>query len=449
MTAGAEALVVSEDVRIRLESFRVDSSIELSFHYFVLGEAAVDIEACHREMTGRVAPASSARPAPQAGPPERFFCRDGPLRWLRDDLYFSPTPTLLGEPLSLAFEWRDGSKRISVTLDRDRLAALSRLVPRLRAFEPATTFDGSPFVRRLEDEGVLVRVPLAERRAPERCAVRLVGHACLLLESPGARVVVDPLLTVRQRPHLPTPRLFDGDVDAIVITHPHWDHFNLDSLFLFDREVTVVIPRLVSPPSIVNIDMASVLRELGFCNIVELEPWEQVSVGSIELTALPFYGEPAANATQERLTLHAAVGGRTVVALADGCHDRFGRMDDVLVAAVERFGAVDMLFAPASGFHYPLDRITNRPFFVGPGLEQYTGDVDDFVRWTTIAGARVAVPYSLFHFTAADVDEDETAMRRDPLRRGSLRQLQERMDAWPDGPLLVLRPGEQLNWAAP
>jgi L-ascorbate metabolism protein UlaG (beta-lactamase superfamily) len=71
-----------------------------------------------------------------------------------------------------------------------------------------------------------------------------VGHASVLLEIDGFRILTDPILTSRVahlRRRVPLPEL--GAVDAIVISHLHMDHLHLRSLHLVSAGAHVIAPR--------------------------------------------------------------------------------------------------------------------------------------------------------------------------------------------------------------
>ena len=63
-------------------------------------------------------------------------------------------------------------------------------------------------------------------------AITYLGHATLLIEMDGQRILTDPVLRKRvghlQRkvPLLP----IEKDIDAVLISHLHWDHLDRPSL---------------------------------------------------------------------------------------------------------------------------------------------------------------------------------------------------------------------------
>ena len=73
-----------------------------------------------------------------------------------------------------------------------------------------------------------------------------IGHSTVLIEVDGVRLLTDPLLTKRV---LHLRRVVDVDpgvganVDAVLISHLHYDHLDLPSLRRLDRSCLVVVPR--------------------------------------------------------------------------------------------------------------------------------------------------------------------------------------------------------------
>ena len=76
--------------------------------------------------------------------------------------------------------------------------------------------------------------------------LRFVGHATVLIEVGGTRILTDPFLRARLGPlerHGPVPDADAiGDVDVIVISHGHRDHFDPVSLAAVHGRPTVVVP---------------------------------------------------------------------------------------------------------------------------------------------------------------------------------------------------------------
>ncbi len=102
-------------------------------------------------------------------------------------------------------------------------------------------------------------------------AITYVGHATVLLEMDGVRLLTDPLLRrrvgvlIRRGP--PPPPAASRDLDAVLVSHAHLDHLDLPSLRLIDRRTPVVAPR----------GLGALLRRLGFT------PLEMEAGGEVEI----------------------------------------------------------------------------------------------------------------------------------------------------------------------
>jgi L-ascorbate metabolism protein UlaG (beta-lactamase superfamily) len=108
-----------------------------------------------------------------------------------------------------------------------------------------------------------------------------VGHATVLLELGGARLLTDPLLRGRvghlrrlaARPSRETTR----DIDAVLISHLHLDHLDVASLRRLPRDVAVLAPS----------GAGRLLRRLGFARTTELRAGEQAEVAGVAVLAVP------------------------------------------------------------------------------------------------------------------------------------------------------------------
>jgi hypothetical protein len=117
--------------------------------------------------------------------------------------------------------------------------------------------------------------------------VTIVGHAGLMVESAGQRVLLDPIL--RETPlgightvYSPGRALTLSAMPpptVIVVTHAHFDHYDLESLSKLDRALTVLVPR--------DVRIARGLRELGFRHIVVLEPWQRHQLDGLTIRVTP------------------------------------------------------------------------------------------------------------------------------------------------------------------
>ena len=97
-----------------------------------------------------------------------------------------------------------------------------------------------------------------------------IGHATVLVEIDGVRILTDPALTVSMahlRRRRPTPTL--EDVDVVAISHLHMDHLHRPSL----RRIADAKPRVLLPAG-----SMSLLRGLGFEDVLEMRPGDSVDL---------------------------------------------------------------------------------------------------------------------------------------------------------------------------
>lgn len=110
--------------------------------------------------------------------------------------------------------------------------------------------------------------------------VTYVGHATVLAELDGARLLTDPVLRSRVGPlrrHGARPAAGVAEnLDAVLISHLHHDHADLPSLRRIGRDVPVI----AAPGS------RAFLERHGFSAVLELAPGESSQVGALTVTAV-------------------------------------------------------------------------------------------------------------------------------------------------------------------
>jgi L-ascorbate metabolism protein UlaG (beta-lactamase superfamily) len=117
-----------------------------------------------------------------------------------------------------------------------------------------------------------------------------LGHATLLMNYFGVRVISDPalfdrvglafdsIMTLGPRRHVPPPLkpAAIGAVDVILVTHAHMDHLDLPSLKALPKSATVIACSRC----------AALIRPLGFNDVRELRWGESTTVRGLTVTAM-------------------------------------------------------------------------------------------------------------------------------------------------------------------
>lgn len=111
--------------------------------------------------------------------------------------------------------------------------------------------------------------------------VTFLGHSTVLIEIAGTRILTDPVLghvlwPIRRRV-APAPASFFDGVDAVFISHGHFDHLDLPSLRSLPGRPDVIVPA----------GLGRVLRRVGLGPIHEVRVGDRVRIGNVELEVVP------------------------------------------------------------------------------------------------------------------------------------------------------------------
>lgn len=111
--------------------------------------------------------------------------------------------------------------------------------------------------------------------------VTYVGHSTILLEIDGLRLLTDPVLTDRvaflRRAGHPIPPSAYQDLDAILISHLHYDHLHFPSLHKIGD-----LPRLIVPDG-----AGALLQKHGYKQFEEIGIGETRQIGGVAVRAVP------------------------------------------------------------------------------------------------------------------------------------------------------------------
>lgn len=271
----------------------------------------------------------------------------------------SPTYTQAAITVSLNRQPHAPSQQVALPLKA--LCQIARAMDSLRG-ETEQTWDESEldsiYVRRLlgaiEGVGGFINRQEAptifEAREGSDIALTVthMGHASLIVDGGGRRILIDPWLFVWddgfEKQPLASRQL--GRVDAIFFTHHHQDHLNVDSLLTLPHDVPVFVPCELGTP--LEPRTADFLYHMGFQDVRRLAHGESYVVGDgLSVEAVPFFGEG-----QNRLGFGAncylaSRHGRNLLLHADASPDSEGQSlinTGMLRDIVARHGPIQVVF---------------------------------------------------------------------------------------------------------
>ncbi|GAA4858411.1 MBL fold metallo-hydrolase [Actinomycetospora straminea] len=132
------------------------------------------------------------------------------------------------------------------------------------------------------------RVPVVDARplppaGPGEIAVTWLGHSSALLRVDGVTLLVDPVLAggipgARRRltPPALTPEQLPP-LDAVLISHDHYDHLDAPTLRRLPRDTPVLVGGGAAPW----------FARRGFTDVTELDWWEGTRVGGVQVEFVP------------------------------------------------------------------------------------------------------------------------------------------------------------------
>jgi L-ascorbate metabolism protein UlaG (beta-lactamase superfamily) len=172
---------------------------------------------------------------------------------------------------------------------------------------------------------------------PEDGRLTYVGHATVLIELAGLRLLTDPLLgrgILHVRRQVPAPVIEDlRPLDAILISHAHRDHLDHRSLRRLAGQCPVVVPR----------GCAATARRAGAREVIELDEGDRLPLGDIVLKA----GHAAHDGRRQPF-------GRPIVALGyeleSPCRVYFAGDTDLFSGMSGLAGRIDVALLPIWGW---------------------------------------------------------------------------------------------------
>ncbi len=165
--------------------------------------------------------------------------------------------------------------------------------------------------------------------------ITYVGHATVLVELDGTRVLTDPVLRDRiafilRIGPMPAPDTLEN-LDAVLISHAHHDHLDVPSLRQIPRDVPIIAPPGAAP----------LLRRRSGHEVIEAAAGTSVRVGNVDVVAIPAKHEGRRLPTDPRLPTVGFVIGSRVSFYGD---------TDVFDAMRDLEGTLDVSMLPVWGW---------------------------------------------------------------------------------------------------
>ncbi len=238
-------------------------------------------------------------------------------------------------------QWRDGRFR--------------NATPSVMAGSPKAVWEWLTADRGLRQPDL--EVPIERRRAadfahPHDLRLTWLGHGTTLVEIEGARILIDPVFGGHASPgpafgvarfhDPPLPVTQVPLLDAVVLTHDHYDHLDAGTV----RDLAPRVPVWVCP-----LGVGAHLERWGVLpgRIVELDWWDETVVSGIRLVATParhFSGRSLRDRDRTLWCGWAVVGARhRVYATGDGGYDR------AFAEVGERLGPFDATLAEIGAYN--------------------------------------------------------------------------------------------------
>jgi len=193
--------------------------------------------------------------------------------------------------------------------------------------------------------------------------IEYVGHATVVVDLDGVRLLTDPLLRNRVahlRRTVPVDTKALRGLDAVLVSHGHYDHLDLPSLEKLGKNLPVVVPR----------GLGGLLRKRRFESILEVDIGETLSIGALSVRTVP--------AEHDHARGPFGVSAQPLGYVVTGSSSVYFAGDTDLFDGMAGLGEIDVALLPIWGW--------------GPGLGAGHLDPEGAAEAAALIGPRRVVP---------------------------------------------------------
>jgi len=132
------------------------------------------------------------------------------------------------------------------------------------------------------------RLPVLVRNG--ELALTFIGHSSFFVQIGSKSILIDPnfarWIFVLKRLRQPGLSLHElPPIDVVLVSHAHFDHLHRPSLRSIARLTRIKSGK--RPLIVVPRHVRDLVSDLGYARVVEMEPWQSLELGSIEVTHTP------------------------------------------------------------------------------------------------------------------------------------------------------------------